>query len=1313
MIPRTLWYQFDDTQKKISQHEILEITNSLVILGEAGMGKSSLLEWLGNLENYAYCTARQLLNRADPRPLLGKNSILVIDSLDEVSSKNDGDAVDGVLQKLEFLGYPKFILACRAADWKSATGIQAIREQYSESPLELHLNPFAQNDMAIFLEQNFSTQRAQEIITHFTAKNLDDLLGNPQTLSLIAKVAIKGELPESLTQLFEQAIEILRAEHSEFKSEAQLPSEVSLDAAGAAFASLILTGNEAISRKSIINLIDGELPISEVKQLPGTEKIDLVLGSRLFRSNGVERFTYIHRRIGEFLGAKWLVKLADTNRKRKRLLSLFHSHEFVPSNLRGLHSWLLSDPALVSSIMKADPIGILEYGDVGIITVEQAQTLLNSIQDLAEINPIFYNFYNRNGYSIRAFTTPIILSQIQKIIIQPDIPFGFRLFLIDVIKGYQIPNDFIQILINLINNSKIEFAIRKSAGEALAVQEQFIDWHSIYTHLFQLGEESSIRLAIELLDDTGYNKINNDLIANLAILYLKMNSNTVGTLWYLQENLPLEQIEHVLNFFIIGFKTFGKDDDSEIKSEAKNFAYRLILRFVENYAITPKKLWEWLEPFGNTYGYQDESIKELAAYLKNDYKSKQELQYMVLLDLPHEGNIWQRAIYLSSRSSGLALTPNDLIFILKKLYLTNSKDVRWKEIVQLTRHDGEIGKEVREAAIPFAINNESDKDWLDQISINKLEDWEIENLESKKQRALQKAAARTKQRSFYIPNIDRLRQGENELILKPAKVYLCLFTDIRKEIPAHERISDWVGSDISEACLEGFEANLIKNPPNVNAQDIATILPQGQYYEASFILIVGLAERVRNSKCFSDLPDERLIAAYLFLSYRRYDEHAGISNLYTHIVEELKKRKIFKEAIQAFYEPHFKAQCTHISGLSQFMRKIEYAELGTELAANWLNKYKNLNNEDEKELADCLLHNGKFEELKQLVPSLDLLADEERQKYWISVNILINFEETINRLENQVFDKSLIWTLRDRITGRYRENHYKNLLNTNQLDWIITTFRKLWPNVGHPIGGTFGDTNPWDASEFIIQLIKLLGKNYCDEACEVMERLKISSFDGYTDLIKTVQYEQKLIRSEHLYVAPTINEIKAFINNDEPQSISDLQTVILDELSIVQAKIISDDAESWRGFLNDQGKPFNEERCRDHLIGLLRQGDKTITYEPESHVADDKEVDITCAVGKIRIPIEIKGQWHPDLWTGADKQLNKLYATDWRAEGRGIYLVLWFGERSDNKKLKTPGRGKLKPTTPHQLQDMLVLNSRTAQEGKIKILVIDCNRKRL
>jgi hypothetical protein len=178
-----------------------------------------------------------------------------------------------------------------------------------------------------------------------------------------------------------------------------------------------------------------------------------------------------------------------------------------------------------------------------------------------------------------------------------------------LLKGYQLPNDFIQILTNLINDSKIEFAIRKSAGESLAIQEQFIDWPSIYTSLFQLGDESSIRLAIELLDDTGYNKTNDDLIAHLAISYLKMNSNTVGPLWYLQENLPLEQIENILNSFIIRVKTLDKNDYSEIKSEAKNFAYRLILRFIENYDITPKKLWGWLKPFGKVLDIKMKMLK--------------------------------------------------------------------------------------------------------------------------------------------------------------------------------------------------------------------------------------------------------------------------------------------------------------------------------------------------------------------------------------------------------------------------------------------------------------------------------------------------------------------------------------------------------------------------------------------------------------------------------------------------------------------------------------------------------------------------------
>ncbi|PIL89792.1 hypothetical protein CA950_19410, partial [Acinetobacter pittii] len=161
--------------------------------------------------------------------------------------------------------------------------------------------------------------------------------------------------------------------------------------------------------------------------------IENVIGSRLFKANGVERFTYLHRRVGEFLGAKWLIKHANTSRKRKRLLSFFHAYELVPANLRGMHAWLIMEPTLASDVIKFDPIGILEYGDVDNLSIEQAKVLLSSVESLAENNP---RFYKRNSYQIRAFTTPVILSHIKDILLNYEISFTFRIFLLESIQSF-------------------------------------------------------------------------------------------------------------------------------------------------------------------------------------------------------------------------------------------------------------------------------------------------------------------------------------------------------------------------------------------------------------------------------------------------------------------------------------------------------------------------------------------------------------------------------------------------------------------------------------------------------------------------------------------------------------------------------------------------------------------------------------------------------------------------------------------------------------------------------------------------------------
>lgn len=1307
MIKRNFWYKEKDEYLQVIQDDLPTINKSLVVLGEAGMGKSCLLEWLGSLDNFAYCTARQLLYRHKPNSLLNNKKVIVIDALDELSSSKDGDGIDLVLQKLGELDYPQFVLSCRVADWRSATGIVAIKEQYNIEPLELHLNPFSQSDMHDFLSEKIGNEQALNVVNHFVNLGLEGLLGNPQTLNLISEVARSTQLPETLTQLFDQAVNLLRIEHSEQKKERQLSKETELEVAGAAFGSLILSANEAITRKPLHKVDDGELPISEIKSLTNGQYIENVIGSRLFKANGVERFTYLHRRVGEFLGAKWLIKHANTSRKRKRLLSFFHAYELVPANLRGMHAWLIMEPTLASDVIKFDPIGILEYGDVDNLSIEQAKVLLSSVERLAENNP---RFYKRNSYQIRAFTTPVILSHIKDILLNYEISFTFRIFLLESIQSFQLPAYFIEVLKKLVLETQVEYAIRKAAGETLAIQKQRIDWEEIYLSLSRFNDESSFRLALELLQDIGYNRIDSKLIATLAFLYLKTEETVSGPLWFIEIDLPDDQIEKFLDAFVEHLKSEENQFQHDERYEIKNLLSHLILRVLNFKEIPVEKLWRWLEEFDYSYGYNNEKIKELENFFRTNDLLRRKIQSFVLLGVTNEKLIGQRSRNLSQASLGLIPNENDVILLLENMFLTNPLDERWKEIVHLVRHDGELGQEVRNVAQPFTRGNAQDKIWLEQISIRKLDDWAIkEDLRTQKQEK-KKQVLQAEQQKFYHQNSELLRNGNYEVILAPAKAYLKMFSDIDSKPAPHLCITAWLGSEISNICMEGFENFLTNSAPKVRAEDILEIRKEGRIYNECFILIVALAERVRKNIGLNDLPDERLFAGYFTLMNCRYDQEVKIPEVFEEIENELLRRGCLEEVLQLFYEPLFQSRFADIHGLYNVMNGAKYKSFNIELAKRWMKQFPLIALKPESELIDSLLYAGQFDFLKKFLSQRTKLENIEQRQNWIGIGLIIDFEETIKQFHKELFDRDFIWTIRDRLNGRYRENKANLQLSVNFLEWIMTTFRYEYPDADHPSGVYSGDRQPWDAADFLKGIVAQLAKDPSDEASRGLERLKNAEQDSYTDLIKTLRYEQKQIRVESLYTPPIIDQIKAISEDLSPQSISDLQAFILEELAVVQSKIRSDDAESWRGFYDDNTKPYKEERCRDHLIGLLRQGSNEVVYEVEVHEANDKEADIGCTVGQLRLPIEVKGQWHPELWTGADNQLNKLYAEDWRAEGRGIYLVLWFGLRTDNKKLKSRGRGKLNPTTADQLKEMLIESSQSAKTGQIEIIVIDIAR---
>ena len=166
------------------------------------------------------------------------------------------------------------------------------------------------------------------------------------------------------------------------------------------------------------------------------------------------------------------------------------------------------------------------------------------------------------------------------------------------------------------------------------------------------------------------------------------------------------------------------------------------------------------------------------------------------------------------------------------------------------------------------------------------------------------------------------------------------------------------------------------------------------------------------------------------------------------------------------------------------------------------------------------------------------------------------------------------------------------------------------------------------------------------------------------------------------------NEIMAAITDGPPQTVEDVLAIVCDEIDQLQTQITSSSTNTAKMFY-ENGVPKGENDCRDTLLNLLRprlpQG---ILWTPELAMQGQDRADCGFSFGTLRLPLEAKGQWHRELWTAAETQLFDRYAQDWQAQGRGLYLVFWFGKL---KTLQGPPKNisPAPPTTSAELQEVL------------------------
>lgn len=1312
ILPRRLWHETEKGHVSIEQAALIGRREPLIILGEPGMGKTELLKWLGDKPGYTYCTARQLKNvRPNPRGLLGNATTLVIDALDELSTHGEGDAVDLVLQKLGDAGYPHFVLSCRAADWRNATGVTAIREQYGDVDLlVLHLEPLTDGEIREILVAEFGgdTAEADAVVSHFTNATLKGLLGNPQTLELVARVAKAGPLPNTKARLFESAVELLRQEHRDTKADLQSDKTTALDAAGAAFAALILTGSDALVVETAEPAED-EISLNEVAALPHAHKLGSALSSRLFAAAGAaNRFSYWHRRIGEYLGSRWLARQADTGLKRKRLLALFQSYGVVPASLRGLHAWLAHhSPALAPSVISADPMGVVEYGDADELTPNQARLLLASLQRLAQQNPRFHDWQQ---YSLKSVVQPQLLADVRALINDSSAEFGLRLLLIGAIRDSPIAADLRLDLRRILLDSHSVFAHRSRAADVL-VALGGENWLSSVQTLRTSGGDDDLRLAMEIIRDVGFEPFSDALLIDLVVAVAQGAHRVIGPLARLEHAVPNERLNPLLDELVVQIAALGNRHDRAGNNELTDFGYKLIARRLAAGPVDAARLWTWLRPFDAETGFNRDVREEVHKLIRENERLRRAGQRLVLLDEPGTKTVGQRAFRLMRRSNGFAPTPDDVIVLLQGLDPSDPDEEKWRDLLRLTSHSATEGAAVREAAKRLAAGRPDTLVWIDKLAEPQVSEWEIKFQENERQRQAKREMEWQEHRRGYATQIDAMRRGEFGALAAPARAYLGLFHDLNNEATPMDRLSEWLGNEIANAAIAGFESFLQSDAPPT-AQQIAESNAQKRNYNAAPIIVAALADREQKGAGFQGVSDDRLTAAFYELRSKRVGDQPQFETLTAAVEAEMHARDLFDAALRAWITPQLEHQLEYVDQLYALMRTDVSAERAADFAADWLTRFPDMAVEPETEMIDRLIELRRLDILQPLAAvRLTQSLPKQRLDNWNAVAFFADFDAQRDRLGKiAAADPSWLWAIRRRIASD-RGRALLVPLSVDQLVWLVTTFRSAFTNVSHPTGVWSGDTNPWDASEFLWSAISRLADMTSDDAVAGLRALRDAPTDSYTANLRVVAAEQQRKHAEQRYRPPSIADVRAIVEAQPPRTVADLQATLLELLDQVQKRIYADPADPWRGFYTDDGEPHNEERCRDQLLTMLGVRPESIDLMPEGHLADDNRADIIASLAGMREPIEIKGQWHSDLWHAADTQLDRLYATDYAAERRGIYLVLWFGQNvSKARKPKARARGDRRPTSPQELQLGLITASQAAHDGRVAVVVLDLER---
>lgn len=1313
-------------EQPLSERECLDRGGVIVVLAEPGAGKSELLTSF----------ARQLgvvPDRASifrHRTTIVKSARLVIDALDEVA-RQDQSAVDEIIVQALELGASTVIFASRSSEWGNE------RTRYIEScagkrPTVVRLLPFDEREQRSLFDSIFSGEDFDAFLAEARRFELTPVLGNPMFLRLFVEGYIQGGRHfQSKRQIFKDAIDRLASDDGKYSGSSKRPplSEI-VAAASEVFAKLLLSGATGVA---IVERI-GDRNFPYLPAMCHQEQASLAaLNSRLFKPGADDDFHEpVHRIVAEYCAAQYLAQRLSNPADRlalRRCLALIAPNGVVRDELRGLLGWLaaLGDLSLQKAVIELDPYAALANGDPAQLAAQSKRLLLARLQALSEIDPYFRRSDVWRQFNASGFFTLEVVEDVRGLLRTASDTSHLVHLILELLQGEKATEALAPELRKLILNPAQGLTTRLLARRCLAGVPDY-DPNIDVPQLLQEGGPDSLNVAAEFVIDGSKPAVENvhllDLLRRLgATPHPSGNrrSRVFESRHFITElarSLDLQTTVWLLDNLTFGLScTCGaaKHYDCHCRSEISKIVGRLLDQYftLASAEHDPARIWSWTR---NLKFEREATTKESQAVL--ELRANDDLRRAIQL-LPFEGQtdrdqIWETILHFRwlELHAGLGFVSGDSQALADYGFQTDNVALWSSFAYPHYRHAETKGRDAYRTRLRAQALEKPAfmREWA-KLSRG----WR----EIDRKNRWSPRYKRSERRQKEIQEANSAHLKENRTLIEQGNHWGWNQDFARRYLHFPDKMGEIVDNiSTAESALANCFSLAAPHVPTLN--DLAS----GRGGGIAEVLHAGCLVRFRRNASLEGIEDNVLRAVKTNLgSMKGYREGEG------ELLEAEIDSRIFRslEDVERFAREYIEPTVLSPDGayttLWWLESKAMLRPLTAKLAVEWIEKYPAASLHSTEKLFDiCAQHcdrswfldliQRRCDEFRSLpVPS----GNEEpdwRRKFWFLRHFFFAPEDRDGIWSEVLSEPDGIFALENR-EAHHRRDAARGwpALTAEKIFRILDAYIGVWTKVFLPSSWGTGSPKDERAYRFLKDITWQIDKN---EPARTIPTIDLMLLDGrFEDFhIGLRSLKAAAVRKKGLqdFVVPTPSDVTVLLDNGGVASVEDLRALLVEELEIAQKWLKGAETDPIEMFW-PSGIRVDENTARNRIVERL-QGRMTAlntSVVVEHHMAKGNRCDFTASRTidgrKHLLVCEVKGQWHPDLYTAAAAQLDRRYAIHPDAARQGIFLALWFGASE-----KVAGRAKHQIKTPDELHAAIVKAMPEELHGFIDVFVLDLSK---